>query len=345
MALQASEGVAGRLFAPAASRFVEGRLTRTKDGFSFGSGGTAWHAPTADLVSVSARVGRTARRLRFADGSLFETDDNDGIDRMLPRHKGSARWLPAAERMHWRLIAVVLVTVLALVGLLRYGVPAAATLAAKATPQSVTQLIDRTIMQALDLAVAEPSALEEGRQDRVGQAFRGMVVEAGLEPEDYRLTFRAMPAVGANALALPGGTIVLTDDLARLLTLDEVLAVAAHEIGHVEHHHGLRQVYRAFGYTTMVSFISGDFGELAGTIADSAALLSILAHSRAFEREADAEAVAILKLAGRNPRSLASALRRISEDADMDGTDEASFLSTHPGVEERAAAIEAAATR
>ena len=37
-------------------------------------------------VEVSDRVGRVPRRISFADGSLFETEDNDAVDAWLKRH-------------------------------------------------------------------------------------------------------------------------------------------------------------------------------------------------------------------------------------------------------------------
>ena len=40
-------------------------------------------------VEISARVGSIRRRIGFPDGSVFETADNDGVDRLfLPRGRG-----------------------------------------------------------------------------------------------------------------------------------------------------------------------------------------------------------------------------------------------------------------
>lgn len=50
------------------------------------------------------------------------------------------------------------------------------------------------------------------------------------------------PQIGANAFALPDGTLVVTDELVELAgdNDDEVLAVLAHELGHIHERHGLR---------------------------------------------------------------------------------------------------------
>ena len=60
---------------------------------------------------------------------------------------------------------------------------------------------------------------------------------------DYVLEFRKSPAVGPNAFALPGGTVVLLDELvAAAAHDDEIAAVLAHEIGHLHGRHTMRHV-------------------------------------------------------------------------------------------------------
>ncbi|OYU72188.1 MAG: hypothetical protein CFE45_40815, partial [Burkholderiales bacterium PBB5] len=46
----------------------------------------------------------------------------------------------------------------------------------------------------------------------------------------------------ANALALPGGTLIVTDAMVRLLAdrPDVLVGVFGHELGHLQHRHGMR---------------------------------------------------------------------------------------------------------
>ncbi|MBC8129857.1 MAG: M48 family metallopeptidase [Rhizobiaceae bacterium] len=300
--------------------------------------GAETHFRLQDIKSVTTRLGRTPRRLAFTDGSIFESDDNDGIDRLLPERVGASGRLASAERFHWRLAGIVAVTLLGIVGLFTYGIPAAARFAAFATPPSVTSMIDDSTLYSLDATLAHESSLPAEDRSALRDAFGGFVSAAGLDPSDYTLQFRNIPAVGPNAFALPGGTLVVTDDLVRLMG-DEglVIAVLAHEIGHVEHRHGLRLVYRAFGLSMLVGFITGDFGDLAGTIADQASVLSVLANSRGFETEADASAARLLSAAGYDTADLARALEKLVEHCS--GCGEGSFFTSHPGVPERTLAI------
>jgi Zn-dependent protease with chaperone function len=114
-----------------------------------------------------------------------------------------------------------------------------------------------------------------------------------------QLHFHAAPRLGANAFALPGGIIVLTDELLQRLPDDEVvLGVLAHELGHVRQRHGMRMLVQTtlLGAATSVAF--GDFSTL---LAGAPALLGQLAYSRDFERDADAEAISMLRANGISP--------------------------------------------
>ena len=66
-----------------------------------------------------------------------------------------------------------------------------------------------------------------------------LTISAGQGPPGrYRLELRSGEALGANALALPSGIVIMTDDLVALAKSDdEIGAVMAHELGHVRGRH------------------------------------------------------------------------------------------------------------
>jgi Zn-dependent protease with chaperone function len=148
----------------------------------------------------------------------------------------------------------------------------------------------------------------------------------------------------ANAFAVQGGSVILTDYLLENLSEREVVAVMAHEIGHLRHGHprqlaltlaasaGLALVaVRAFGAALQLP------PALAWPIAVIAAVFVTFIASRHFERIADAEAV---KLTG-DPEALITALARLSNlnHVPIEWGMWAERSLTHPSTLRRAQAI------
>lgn len=137
---------------------------------------------------------------------------------------------------------------------------------------------------------------------------------------------------GANAFALPSGRIyVSTDLLALTRNFDELTAILAHEMGHVQAHHALRLSLRIGGSSAAFGFLLGDFSGSAAVFAMGEALMGT-AFSRAFEREADALSVPIMQKLGVSPLVLAEMLARLEGDERSGG-----ILATHPVTSERLA--------
>lgn len=295
------------------------------------------------LGAIPARRVRVARRRQcraaaHAGAWTFETADASGLDRLLTAPVD--RLLPWL-RQGWGRVAMVAALFTLLTGAAwQFGIPAATRLAVDTTPGRVERAIEGGTLEALDTAIFEPSAAPPRRQQRLKAAF-GRLIEAyrarpdaRLDP-DFRLLFRAAPLVGPNALALPGGIIVVTDELLALLPEDEpIIAVMAHEIGHVHHRHGLYALYRSAGVGALVLFLGGDLGALAEQAVAQGASLSNLASSRGMERQADLVAIDLTLAAGYDPMTLVSALEALTDECARCA--ETSWLSSHPGTRDRA---------
>jgi predicted Zn-dependent protease len=144
--------------------------------------------------------------------------------------------------------------------------------------------------------------------------------------------------LGANAVALPGGHIVITDELLALLqgADDAVLGVLAHEHGHVRRQHGLRALVR-FGLVSAATSVA--LGDFSSIVAGVPALLAHLGYSRDAEREADADAAHVLRAAGRDPSAMVLLFERLAahqKRARADGTGGPPIaFASHPADEER----------
>ena len=128
----------------------------------------------------------------------------------------------------------------------------------------------------------------------------------------YRLEFRQGGLIGANAFALPSGIIVMTDELVEMAeTDDELVAVLAHEVGHVRGRHALRQLLQAAGVSALAFALLGDVSSISALLSAAPALLHAK-HSRDFEREADGFAKQWLRENGIAESNFDAILCRIS---------------------------------
>ena len=243
----------------------------------------------------------------------------------------TVRWMQS-----WRLVATAFVLLILLTAAgWRWGVPAAAQALMAVLPASTERAIGEQALTTLDHGLLKPSALPATQQRAIAQRFadatRLSAKTLGVPP-DYRLHFRAGGrALGANAFALPGGDIVLTDELARLLadTPDALVGVLAHELGHVRHRHGMRSVVQAGLVGMAAGLLIGDYSAL---LAAAPVVLAESAYSRDFEREADEDARHLLRAAGISPRVMTVFFERTE-------TERPSALpiaiASHPATEER----------
>ena len=291
-----------------------------------------------ERLEISARVGHTARRIAFEDGVTCETTDNDAVDRALARRNGrsgaKASWVHGLEsRWRWALLAIV-GTVAALWLLVDRGIPLASGWIAAGLPPAVRADLGAHTMELLERSALEESALDAGTRKNLRERFRALAAPLDLQPEPA-LEFRAAPALGPNALALPGGTVVVTDALVALAERDEeVVAVLAHELGHLEHRHGIRSALQDSAIAVVIIFATGDVSWLATAV--PSAVLSTR-YSRDFEREADRAAVRYLRQAGIAPVHVRRMLKRFREHHGNGG----GFLSSHPATTERIEAMPA----
>ena len=150
----------------------------------------------------------------------------------------------------------------------------------------------------------------------------------------YRLEFRTAGKHGVNAMALPGGIIILLDGLVEFTgDEDNVLAVLGHELGHVVHKHSTRQVLQSVGVGALASLLWGDFSGVAASVPVA---LGVLRYSREFEREADEFAVAFLRTQDLSARPLYQFFTQLHALESRRGVaDIPNFVFTHPSTEER----------
>ena len=312
-----------------------GRLRIAGDGIDF-------TCALAD-VRASSRLGNTRRHLTFADGSQFETEDNDAIDAIFAGTKGGAfgRLLHRWESTLGYVALALVLTVAAIWAGVTYGIPAAAKQVAFRLPEATNQLLGKEALESLDKVLLEPTRLPPQRQGELRKLFADMTT--GLPGADqYRIELRASKVIGPNALALPSGIVVVTDALVELAKDDnELTAVLAHELGHLKQRHALRSVLQNSGTVVLLIAVTGDVSAVVSITATLPTLLVQSKYSRDFEREADDFAFDYLQQRNIPAESLTALLVRMEKKPDASGG-AMSYLSSHPATRERAERARAA---
>jgi Zn-dependent protease with chaperone function len=290
------------------------------------------------LISVSEKLGTVPRKFVFEDGGVFEAPGDADVDGLMASHRSFFSRLSRIEANRRFAAVAVIVTVALLFGIYRYGLPLVASAAAYATPAGLLDLMDSGTLQTVDATLLGPSRLADGRKADVSELFGELAKVSGHQYPGLELQFRDGGSVGANAFALPGGTIIVTDQLVEMAkNNDEIAGVLAHEIGHVEHRHSLQQIYRLLGIGFMIGLVGGDSSQIVDDVVTQAAALQSLAYSREFEADADDRSVEIMIGAGRNPVAFVDLLERITQSDP--GQEETGYLSSHPGTVDRRKAV------
>lgn len=260
----------------------------------------------ARSVQWPERTRRGPRMAQLPDGGSIQTEDAAAWDAWV-RDAGHGESVVVRLQQSWR---GVLVSLLLLVGVSAagyvWGLPWAARAVADRFPDGVEQQIGETVLVQVDEFV-KPSQLSAQEQQAIEQAWQRVLrahTEAqaarGVAVRPSRLLIRHSEDIGPNALALPGGTMLLTDDMARLLQhdTDVISGVLAHELGHVQHRHGVRMLVQVGVLGFVTSTLWGDY---SGVLATVPLWLGQAHYSREAEREADAYSVTVLRDAGLSP--------------------------------------------
>lgn len=290
------------------------------------------------LCSLEPALGSTRRTMYTPDGGRLDTDDRQAFA-ALERLRGGKRgfqfihWLES----HWKAAAAaVTVTVGLVLCFSIWGIPYLARAAAFSMPEKALRAIGEGVLESADRHFFGPTELTAGEQERIQSLVEEFVL-ASDAPEPRAFEFRKSP-FGPNAFALPGDTVVLTDELVSFVESDgELLGVVAHELAHLEKRHAVRTVLQSVGVFALVAVIVGDVVSITSAAGALPALLLKSSYSRGFEREADDKASQWMVDTGHGVEPMIAFLTRVEEKGLDGGGPE--FLSTHPAPENRIARL------
>ena len=235
-------------------------------------------------------------------------------------------------------LAVVTAVVVLVVGI-RFLELDPAQAVARNLPQKSREVLGRNVVTALvkDHKACETPASRAALDrltGRLAAAASTKTMQVRVALLDWRLV---------NALALPGGQIILTRGLVQAAgSPDEVAGVLAHELGHALELHPETGIVRAMGLAAATQLM---FAGSAGSLSNAGLVLTQLRYSRIAEREADAHALRMLKSAGISAKGFGDFFERLEGKRPAADTGKSipglDLIRTHPATAERIAMVRA----
>lgn len=320
-------------------------------------------------ITVSDRLGNMPRRISWPDDAVFETADNKAMDVWLKNndHKDAGSLMLHTLEASWRLAVLgTLVSVAIAFAGFKWGIPAVATRVADSLPVSAHESISKGALKTMDRFFFSSTEIDEGQQAEIQARFSALSEAAPENEFTLKLQFRQMDGI-PNAMAFPGGDIIITDALLDLVDHpDQLDSVLLHEIGHVLERHSMQHVVQASAVSVIAALALGDVNGVGDLAAGIPVFLLQSSYSRHSEAEADEFAFTQMAAMDKDPMHFATIIRRLSEfgeaskhdgdaeeesdrpndstkpgdsDTNTDRPEENStsaYFSTHPGSEQRA---------
>jgi Zn-dependent protease with chaperone function len=246
------------------------------------------------------------------------------LDQDLPGQRGIGKivgWSIAATAS---IVAVVL-----------FGVPLAADRLTPLVPQAFERRLGAVAEGQIRAMFGTRSC-----DNAAGQAAFTKLVNALRDAEgmDTSIEAAVLATPIPNAFALPGGKVYLLNGLlARAQNPDEIAGVLAHELGHLRHRDGTRNLIYNGGTSFLIGLLFGDVTGSSALIFASRSLVTA-SYSREAEQNADTFSIDVMRKLGRSPKAMGELLFRVTG---KEGDKGLSFLANHPLTEDRLARMSA----
>ncbi len=261
-------------------------------------------------IAVSPRIADSTRFLTLPDGRLFETTNNDVIDRLCLLFTTSKHSQIHSGKWMFKTALLLVILTLSWLGI-NFGVPALTYKIAMQVPEEILVESGQKAMANLDKESFKKSKLKKKRQKKITSIFKKLL-PANHEKLAYKIHFRQSDKIGANAFALPSGDIIITDELIKISSNDdEIRSILLHEIAHVELRHGIQGIIKTSTILLLVVAATGDVTSLSTLLLGIPALLLDSSYNRKMEWEADTYSLNKMQELKINPIAFADMLEKI----------------------------------
>ncbi|MEZ9142597.1 MULTISPECIES: M48 family metallopeptidase [unclassified Shewanella] len=292
-----------------------------------------------ETTEISAALGNTPRNITFNSGHVFVASQSQHLNQWLTKHSKPSV-INKLEQHLGLIVVACIVTVIVTYSTIVYGVPTASKLIANMVPHSVEKQVGDYSLSLVEEMGFSESSLTSDRQAELQLLFSDTVNKLPQQAELFSqppqlLIFSSKE--GANAFAMAGGHIILTDEMIELADNDSQLqAVLLHELGHIRHRHIMTSIVQSSILSIAAAMIVGEASGIADTLMSVTVLGTSLSYSRHHEHEADNFAAEHLHNWYQNTDSLVSLYKLLQSKHQIDIPD---WASTHPNLEDRMAEL------
>jgi Zn-dependent protease with chaperone function len=276
-----------------------------------------------------------SQRIDLGAGAVLEVKDKAALQAQLDA-QGLRLGVVQKMQNSWSWVAASVVALVAVLAISYYVlIPFGAKHVASWLPESIDKMIGDQSWSVVESQMFKATKLSADRQKEIADKFTQLTTQLrsiNKNIPSYQLFFRASQ-IGPNAIAIPGGRLVMTDELVALSKDDTALmGVLLHELGHIKNRHSMRNIIQATAISAIVSLWLGDVSAIVAAVPT---MMATMKYSRDLETEADDFAITslkTLKIPGQAVGDIFLALEKAHSESSSSGE---SILSSHPVTAER----------
>lgn len=292
------------------------------------------HQQARDSLLIQPKLGATVpREINLDNNGLVSFNASKDINVWLDAHS-KFRFIDRLENNSFSVGAALVLIPLILFALFRFVIPYSADQIAPLIPQSAIEKASQEALRRMDNTLLQPSSINPAKQKNLIRLIEELENQL---PTQLKLTllFRQSDRLGANALALPDGTIILTDEFVKLIgdNDEQIKAVLLHEIGHIHHMHGIKNAAQSISTSLVLTYL---FGDVSGLSELGLGIFSTVLNnqfSQKHEWEADNFSLEYSDKVHISEQALADALSNLMNATTS--TNRLAWLSSHPSLQSR----------
>ncbi|WP_447978249.1 M48 family metallopeptidase [Candidatus Nitrospira bockiana] len=289
-----------------------------------------------DHLVLVWRAGESDRRVYLKDAAVLRSLESSAPAALAAQLRRATRRIAERPRSLRRRVGIGAFVLLLAAGGLWWSSDALLRAAVAHIPHDWERQLGEAAKQ--EILTGQRLLTEGPAVEAVQTITERLVGQAPANP--YRFTVIVVRSDVVNAVALPGGTIVVyTGLLKQAGTPEEVAGVLAHEVSHVLLRHGLEGLVQSLGLVAALMVVTGNREGFVGAVERLGIELATLKFSREKETEADLEGLQLLHRAALPTDGMVTFFERL---ASAEGP-RVAWLSTHPLSRDRADRLKRAA--